>query len=81
MSVCLSVSRGPETQITFNKTVPRTRGPKNYSGPRVLTSYFYFYVCFCVATAEGPYFLLLRPFSRSNCRRRWGTYFWDLEGG
>ncbi len=27
------------------------RGPKNYLGPRVLTSYFYFYVHFCAATA------------------------------
>jgi len=32
------------------KLSPRTRGPKNYSGPRVLTSYFYFYIRFCVAT-------------------------------
>jgi len=30
---------------------PQTRGPKNYSGPRVFTSYFYFYVRFRVATA------------------------------
>jgi ABC-type Fe3+-siderophore transport system permease subunit len=39
--------------------------------PEVLTSYFYFYIRFCVATTGGPYFLLLllRPFSRSNCRR------------
>jgi len=65
------------------KLSPRTRGSKNYSGPRVLTSYFYFYVRFRVATTGGPYFLLLllRPFPRSNCRRRWGRYFWDLEGG
>jgi hypothetical protein len=33
------------------KLSPRTRGPKNYSGPRVLTSYFYFYVRFRAATA------------------------------
>jgi hypothetical protein len=33
------------------KLSPRIRGPKNYSGPRVLTSYFYFYVRFRVATA------------------------------
>ncbi len=65
------------------KLSPRTRRPKNYLGPRVLISYFYFYVRFRAATAKGPYFLLLllRPFSRSNCRRRWGRYFWDLEGG
>jgi hypothetical protein len=62
---------------------PRTRGPKNYSGPRVLTSYFYFYICFRATIARGPYFLLLllRPFLRNNCRCRWGRYFWDLEGG
>ncbi len=37
----------------------------------VFTSYFYFYVRFRVATAEGLYFLflLLRPFLRSNYRR------------
>jgi hypothetical protein len=29
----------------------RTRGPKNYLGPQVLTSYFYFYVRFCATTA------------------------------
>jgi hypothetical protein len=27
------------------------------------------------------YFLLLRSFLHSNYRRRWGRYFWDLEGG
>jgi len=53
------------------KLSPRTRGPKNYSGPRVLTSYFHFYVRFRVATTEGLYFLLLllRPFPCSNYRR------------
>ncbi len=51
--------------------------------PEVFTSYFYFYIRFRAATVGGPYFLLLllRPFPRSNCRRRWGKYFWDLEGG
>ncbi len=114
------------------KLSPWIRRPKNYLQPQVLTSYFYFYVRFRAATAGGPYFLLLRPFSRSNCRRslfftftsvfaqqlpevltsyfyfyvrfraataggpyflllllrlfsrsnrRWGRYFWDLEGG
>jgi len=65
------------------KLSPRIRGPKNYSGLRVLTSYFYFYVCFRAATTGGPYFLLLllHPFLCSNCYRRWGRYFWDLEGG
>jgi hypothetical protein len=32
---------------------------------------------------RGPknYSRLLRPFLRSNCRRQWGRYFCDLEGG
>jgi hypothetical protein len=53
------------------KLSPQTRGPKNYSGPPVLTSYSYFYVRFRAAIAGGPYFLLLllHPFPRSNCRR------------
>jgi len=53
------------------KLSPRTRGPKNYSEPRVFIFYFYFYVRFRVATARGLYFLLLflRPFLRSNYRR------------
>jgi len=33
------------------KLSPRTWGPKNYSGPQVLTFYFYFYVRFHTATA------------------------------
>jgi hypothetical protein len=33
------------------KLSPWTRGPKNYSGPRILTFYFYFYVRFRAATA------------------------------
>ncbi len=39
--------------------------------PEVLTSYFYFYVCFRAVTVGGPYFLLLflHSFSRNNCRR------------
>ncbi len=63
------------------KLSPRTQGPKNYSGPRVLTSYFYFYVRFRAATVRGPYFLLLllHPFPHNNCRRRWGRYFWELS--
>ncbi len=32
------------------KPSPQTRRPKNYSGPWILTSYFYFYVRFRVAT-------------------------------
>jgi len=67
-SVSLSVS--PSIEVLKPKSLliklsPWTRGPKNYSG----TSSFYFLL------------LLLRPFSRSNCRRQWGRYFWDLEGG
>jgi hypothetical protein len=78
--VCLSVKVLKPISLLI-KLSPRTRGPKNYSGPRVLTSYFY--VCFRATTARGPYFLLLflRPFSCNNCRRWWGRYFWDLEGG
>jgi len=79
-SVSLSVS--PFVEVLKPKSLliklsPRTRGPKNYSGPRVLTSYFYFYIRFCATTAGGPYFLLLllRPFPRSNYRRRWGGIF------
>jgi hypothetical protein len=163
-SLSLSVSQSVEVlkpRSLLIKLSPWTRGPKNYSGPRVVTSYFYFYVRFRAATAYfyfyvrfrvatavvdgggifgiwrvgeeiwvrffwaaqqlptftftsvsaqqlpssmgevflgfggwvrrfgcaffGPpnncLLLLLRPFSCSNCRRRWGRYFWDLEGG
>jgi hypothetical protein len=82
LSVCSSIEVLKPRSLLI-KLSPRTRGPKNYSGLQVLTSYFYFYVCFRAATAEGPYFLLLllRPFPCNNCYRRWGRYFWDLEGG
>ncbi len=53
-SVSLSVSSFVEVLKPISlliKLSPRTRGPKNYSGPRVLTSYFYFYVRFRAATA------------------------------
>ncbi len=47
------VCRGPETHITFNKTVPLTsRAQKLF---KTVNSYFLL--------------LLLRPFPRSNCRR------------
>ncbi len=63
--VCQSVCRGPEAQITFNKTVPsNSRAQKLF---RTLSSYFLL--------------LLLCPFPRSNCRRRQRRCFWDLEGG
>jgi hypothetical protein len=70
--VCVSRERESEVlkpRSLLIKLSPQTRGPKNYSGPRVLTSYFY--VRFRAATAGGPYFLLLllRPFPRSNCKR------------
>jgi hypothetical protein len=80
-SVSLSVCRGPETHITFNKIVPPNLRAQKLL--RTSSSYFYFYVRFRAATAGGLYFLLLllRSFPRNNCRRRWGRYFWDLEGG
>jgi len=47
--VSVSVCWGPETHITFNKIVPpNSRAQKLF---RTSSSYFYFYVCFCVATA------------------------------
>jgi len=55
VSLLLSVSvcRGPETQITFNKTVPpNSRAQKLF---KTSSSYFLF--------------LFLRPFSHNNCRR------------
>ncbi len=52
-SVCLFVCRGLETQITFNKIVP----PNSKAQKLFRTSSSYFLL------------LLLRPFSRSNCRR------------
>ncbi len=49
LSVCPSVCRGPETQITFNKIVPpNSRAQKLF---RTSSSYFYFYVRFRPATA------------------------------
>jgi len=75
------VCPGPETQISFNKIVLlNSRAQKLF---KTSSSYFYFDVRFRAATARGFYFLLLflRPFSRTNCRRGWGRYFWDLEGG
>ncbi len=70
LSVCSSVEVLKPKSLLI-KLSPQTWRPKNYLGPRVLTSYFYFYVHFRAATARGPYFLLLllRPFSRSNCGR------------
>jgi hypothetical protein len=53
-SVSMSVSQSVEVlkpKSLLIKLSPRTRGPKNYSGPRVLTSYFYFYVRFHATTA------------------------------
>ncbi len=75
------------------KLSPPTWRLKNYSKPRVLTSYFY--VCFRAAIVGDPYFLLLRHFCAAivggpyflflllcsfPCNN-WGKYFWDLEGG
>jgi len=50
LSLCPSVEVLKPRSLLI-KLSPRTQGPKNYSGPRVLTSYFYFYVRFCAATA------------------------------
>jgi len=47
----MSVCRGPETHITFNKIVPPNSRAQKYLGPRVFTSYFYFYIHFRAATA------------------------------
>jgi len=76
LSICPSVEVLKPISLLI-KLSPRTRRSKNYLGPRIFTFYFYFYVRFRVATAGGPYFLLLllRPFPRNNCRRRWGRYF------
>jgi hypothetical protein len=46
--MCLSVEVLKPRSLLI-KLSPRIREPKNYSGPRVLTSYFY--VRFCAATA------------------------------
>jgi len=53
LSVSVFVCRGPETHITFNKTVP----PNSRAQKLFRTSNSYFLL------------LLLRSFSRNNCRR------------
>jgi hypothetical protein len=63
--VCPSICRGLETQIIFNKTV----SPNSRAQKLFKTSSSYFLL------------LLLHPFPHSNCRHRWGRYFWDLKGG
>jgi len=50
MSVCPAVEVLKPRSLLI-KLSPRTRWPKNYSGLRVLTSYFYFYVHFRAVTA------------------------------
>jgi hypothetical protein len=42
---------GVATGVRRSRVSPRTQGPKNYSRPRVHTSYFYFYVRFRATTA------------------------------
>jgi hypothetical protein len=64
-SICQFVCQGPETHITFNKIVP----PNSRAQKLFMTLSSYILL------------LLLRSFPRSNCCRRWGRYFWDLEGG
>jgi hypothetical protein len=63
LSVCQSVCRGPETRITFNKIVPSNSRAQKLF--RTSSSYFLL--------------LLLHPFPCSNCRRRWGKYFWAFN--
>jgi hypothetical protein len=75
------------------KLSPRTRGPKNYSGLRVLTSYFYFYICFCAATTVvngGSIFgiwmvgeeIWVRFFWAKGLRGSWFLFFsWKGGGG
>jgi hypothetical protein len=46
------------------KLSPWTRGPKNYSGPQVLTSYFYFYVRFHAATVVVDVLIKMSPRTR-----------------
>jgi len=63
------------------KLSPRTRGPKNYLGPRVLTSYFYFYVRFQAVTIVvdgGSIFEIWRVGEEI-----WVRFFWakGLGGG
>ncbi len=52
--MCLSVEVLKPKSLLI-KLSPRTRGPKNYLGPQVLTSYFYFYICFrtTIAVVDG----------------------------
>jgi hypothetical protein len=71
------------------KLSPRTRGPKNYSRPQVLTSYFYFYVCFRVATVVidgGDIFGIWRVGEEIWMRFFWakglgGSCFYFFRGG
>ncbi len=65
-SVSMSVRQSVEAlkpRSLLIKLSPRTRGPKNYSGPRVLTFNFYFDVRFCTAIVvvdEGDIFEIWR---------------------
>ncbi len=59
--MCLSVEVLKPRSLLI-KLSPQTQGPKNYSRPQVFTSYFYFYVRFCAATAGGPYFYFYAHF-------------------
>jgi hypothetical protein len=56
--ICLSIEVLKPISLLI-KLSPQTQGPENYSGPRVLTSYFYFYVRFRAATVvvDGEIFL------------------------
>jgi hypothetical protein len=71
------------------KLSPRTRGPKNYLGPRIFTSYFYFYVCFRTTTVVidgGNIFVIWRVGEEIWVRFFWakglgGSWFLFFSGG
>jgi len=90
LSICPSVEVLKPRSLLINMS-PRTRGPKNYSGPRVLTSYFYIYVRFRTTTVVvdgGGIFGIWKVsediwvcfFWAKGLRRSWFLFFF-VEGG
>jgi hypothetical protein len=78
-SVSLSVRQSVEVlkpRSLLIKLSPRTRGPKNYSGPQVLTSYFYFTSVFVqqLPLSMGEVFL-----GFGGWVRRFGCVFFGLR--